>query len=102
TDNANITRKCSKPDKHEHENGKSAQEARRHHVLLLAGIDKRNDTLASYKHTREEKFALKPLVKKHRKGRYQSLEENVERPRSFSLSFKYKTFSHTLGEERVR
>ncbi|GKB12608.1 reverse transcriptase domain-containing protein [Tanacetum coccineum] len=35
--------------------------ARRHHVLSLARIDKRNDTLASYKHTREEKFALKPL-----------------------------------------
>ncbi|GKE27138.1 hypothetical protein Tco_1442522, partial [Tanacetum coccineum] len=26
TDNANITRKRSKPDKHEHKNGKSAKE----------------------------------------------------------------------------
>ncbi|GJV16195.1 reverse transcriptase domain-containing protein, partial [Tanacetum coccineum] len=40
--------------------------ARRHHVLSLARIDKRNDTLASYKHTREEKFALKPLEKRHK------------------------------------
>ncbi|GJW30509.1 hypothetical protein Tco_0047384 [Tanacetum coccineum] len=68
TDIANITRKQSKPGKNEYKTERVyksreflAKRARRHHVLSLARIDKRNDTLASYKHTREEKFALKPL-----------------------------------------
>ncbi|GJR03498.1 hypothetical protein Tco_0526482 [Tanacetum coccineum] len=82
------------------------------------------------KHTRKEIFALKPLVKKHKyydirnatlairvltylihrltkdpsliKGmdEYHAWEEYVERPRSFSLSYKYKTFSLTAEIKR--
>ncbi|GJU57770.1 hypothetical protein Tco_1235536 [Tanacetum coccineum] len=85
TDNAKNTRKRSKPDKHGHENGKSAKEPEvpskrsiktslgQHWSIkdvtrkLLIGQDsKRNDTLASFKHTREEEFVLKPLVKKNK------------------------------------
>ncbi|GJY07924.1 hypothetical protein Tco_0374978 [Tanacetum coccineum] len=81
TDNTKITRKRSKPDKHRHGNGKSAQEPEEsskrfeYQVMswqnktyprpLIGQDSKRNDTLASYKHTREEKFALKPLEKRH-------------------------------------
>ncbi|GJR10075.1 hypothetical protein Tco_0792727 [Tanacetum coccineum] len=81
TDSEKITRKRSKLDKHGHGNGKSIQEPEEsskrfeYQVMswqnktyprpLIGQDSKRNDTLASYKHTREEKFALKPLEKRH-------------------------------------
>ncbi|GJR96746.1 hypothetical protein Tco_0268920 [Tanacetum coccineum] len=82
TDVAKITRKRSKPNKHGHENGKSAKEPevsgkrfecympsqqRKHHLKGSHwSIRDKNDTIEAKKHTLKWDFALKPLVKKHK------------------------------------